>query len=71
MAKKSYLKAYLAELTERGNGAMAESIKKTATEFSCLNLDTFSFAEHEVGLLFGNYVTHFVWFRLVNSWKDI
>jgi len=54
MAKKSYLKAYLAKLTERGNGAMAESIKKTATEFSCLNLDTFSFAEHEVGLLFGN-----------------
>lgn len=54
MGVKSYLSAYLSELIKRGNEAMAESIRKTANEFSHMNLESFSFAEHEVGLLFGN-----------------
>lgn len=33
---------------------MAHSIEKTAADFTAKNLDTFSFANHEIGLLFGN-----------------
>ncbi len=54
MPRNSYLQAYLNEIAGRGNPAMAESIRKTAEDFARENLDTFSFAEHEVGLLFGN-----------------
>lgn len=54
MVKHSYLESYLAELTSRGNESMADSIRKTAVEFTNNNLDAFSFADHEVGLLFGN-----------------
>lgn len=54
MPNSSYLKSYLNILIARGKLEMAESIKKTAEEFKKDNLDTFSFADHEVGLLFGN-----------------
>jgi len=50
----SYLNAYLAEIRRRGNSDMATSIQKTATDFTRDYLDTFSFADHEIGLLFGN-----------------
>lgn len=51
---RSYLKKYLEELENRGKYDMANSIKKTAMDFTKENLDTFSFADHNVGLLFGN-----------------
>lgn len=50
----SYLKAYLDKIIARGNVDMATSIQKTATDFARNYLDTFSFADHEIGLLFGN-----------------
>lgn len=50
----SYLKSYLNKILSRGNTDMAKSIEKTATEFTQNYLDTFSFADHEIGLLFGN-----------------
>ncbi len=50
----TYLQAYLDQIIERGNDDMAASIKKTATEFTENYLDSFSFADHEIGLLFGN-----------------
>lgn len=50
----SYLKAYVNEIISRGNESMAKSIEKTATDFTRDYLDSFSFAEHEIGLLFGN-----------------
>lgn len=50
----TYLQAYIDEIIHRGNEDMAASIKRTATEFTHSYLDTFSFANHEIGLLFGN-----------------
>lgn len=50
----TYLQAYLDRIIERGNHDMATSIEKTATEFTTNYLDSFSFADHEIGLLFGN-----------------
>lgn len=50
----SYLKAYLEAITKRGQTDLAVSIKTTASEFSSDYLDSFSFADHEIGLLFGN-----------------
>ena len=50
----TYLQAYIDEIKNRGNEDMATSIQKTATEFTHNYLDTFSFADHEIGLLFGN-----------------
>ena len=50
----TYLQAYVDEIISRGNIDMASSIKKTATDFTHNYLDTFSFADHEIGLLFGN-----------------
>lgn len=50
----SYLKAYVDKIKSRGNEAMANSILKTATDFTTDYLDSFSFADHEIGLLFGN-----------------
>jgi hypothetical protein len=49
-----YLETYLRKIIERGNPQLAESIEKTAKEISQVNLENFSFASHEVGLLFGN-----------------
>lgn len=50
----SYLNAYVNEIKNRGNEDLAISIKKTATDFTKNYLDNFSFADHEIGLLFGN-----------------
>ena len=50
----SYLKAYLDAITKRGKTDLAASIKKTASGFTADYLDTFSFSDHEIGLLFGN-----------------
>jgi hypothetical protein len=50
----SYLKAYTDKILKRGNQDMAMSITKTAQNFTKDYLDTFSFADHEIGLLFGN-----------------
>ena len=50
----SYLKAYLDTIKKRGQDDLASSIKTTADEFSSDYLDSFSFVDHEIGLLFGN-----------------
>lgn len=50
----SLLQTYLDKLIERGNSKLAESVKQTAEEVSSKHIQTFSFVEHEVGLLFGN-----------------
>lgn len=50
----SYLNAYVNVIKERGNEDLAISIKNTANEFTRSYLDAFSFADHEIGLLFGN-----------------
>lgn len=50
----TYLNAYVSEIKKRGNIDMAESIKDTAENFSNNYLDSFSFIDHEIGLLFGN-----------------
>ncbi len=49
-----YLKTYLKKIVDRGNSKLAESIKKTAQEVGDKYLKTFSFADHEIGLLLGN-----------------
>lgn len=50
----SHINSYLEKLKNRGNNDMAESISKTAQKFTEEQLDTFSFIDHEIGLLFGN-----------------
>lgn len=50
----SYLKAYTDKIRRRGKADMADSITQTATNFTSDYLDSFSFADHEIGLLFGN-----------------
>lgn len=54
MYNKIFLNKYIDELNSRGKVDMANSILKTATKFAETNLSSFSFAEHSVGLLFGN-----------------
>ena len=54
MANKEYLKSYLKALTQSGKTDMASSIEKTAKDFAKNNLYSFSFSDHEIGLLFGN-----------------
>ena len=54
MANKTYLKAYLDALIENGKSEMASSIEGTAKDFAKENLYSFSFSDHEIGLLFGN-----------------
>ena len=49
-----YLKTYLQKITDRGNTKLAESIQKTAEDVGNRYIKTFSFASHEIGLLFGN-----------------
>lgn len=50
----SFLSSYVEEIKNRGNADLAASIENTATKFTKSYLDTFSFADHEIGLLFGN-----------------
>ena len=50
----SFLKSYINTIACRGQQELAESIKSTASDFSKDYLDSFSFSDHEVGLLFGN-----------------
>ena len=49
-----YLKTYLKKITDRRNPKLAESIAKTAEEVGDRYLKTFSFTDHEIGLLLGN-----------------
>ena len=49
-----YLKTYLKTITDRGNPGLAESISGTAEDVGGKYLKTFSFTDHEIGLLFGN-----------------
>lgn len=49
-----YLKNYLNKIIARGNEKLAESISKTAEDIGRNYINTFSFASHEIGLLFGN-----------------
>jgi hypothetical protein len=49
-----YLKTYLKKIISRGNPKLAESIAKTADEVGDKYLKTFSFTDHEIGLLLGN-----------------
>lgn len=49
-----YLKKYLEKIIDRGNRKLAESIEKTAQDIGNKYLKTFSFTNHEIGLLLGN-----------------
>lgn len=49
-----YLKTYLNTISERGNVGLAQSISTTAEEVGDKYIKSFSFCEHEIGLLFGN-----------------
>ncbi|MBP3851143.1 MAG: restriction endonuclease, partial [Erysipelotrichaceae bacterium] len=50
----SYAKSYVEKLVKRGQHDLALSIQNTISEFHSTFLDSFSFAEHQTGLLFGN-----------------
>lgn len=49
-----YLKTYLKKISDRGNTKLADSIQKTADDVGERYIKTFSFSDHEIGLLFGN-----------------
>lgn len=49
-----YLNTYLKKISDRGNTKLAESIKRTADDVGDKYIKTFSFSDHEIGLLFGN-----------------
>lgn len=49
-----YLKTYLKKISDRGNVKLAESISETAENVGEKHIKSFSFASHEIGLLFGN-----------------
>lgn len=49
-----YLGNYLQKIENDGNIELAESIRKTTESFNEKYLANYSFASHEVGLLFGN-----------------
>lgn len=49
-----YLKTYLKKISDRGNKKLAESILKTSEDVGDRYIKTFSFSDHEIGLLFGN-----------------
>lgn len=49
-----YLKTYLNKIASRGNEKLAESILKTSEDVGNRYIKTFSFSDHEIGLLFGN-----------------
>lgn len=50
----NYLKTYLKTISDRGNVKLAESVSKTAGDVGEKYIRTFSFLDHEIGLLFGN-----------------
>lgn len=50
----NYLDNYLGKIKDEGNIELAESIRKTTESFDEKYLANYSFASHEVGLLFGN-----------------
>ena len=50
----SYLSSYLEKIINHGSPDLAQSIKETATGFCDNYLESFSFSEHEIGLLLGN-----------------
>ena len=52
--KMQYLKTYLNKIADQGNTKLAESIRKTANDVGDKYINTFSFSDHEIGLLFGN-----------------
>lgn len=49
-----YLETYLKTIEGRGNRQLADSIRGTADTIARKYLESFSFCDHEVGLLFGN-----------------
>ena len=49
-----YLNRYLKKISESGNTKLAESIKRTADDVGDKYIKTFTFNDHEIGLLFGN-----------------
>lgn len=49
-----YLQSYLERIKEKGNGSLAEAIKKTADEVVPQYISNFSFTEHVVSLLVGD-----------------
>lgn len=49
-----YLKTYLRKIADRGNPKLADSIEKTAEDIGNKHIKTFTFSDHEIGLLFGN-----------------
>lgn len=49
-----YLENYLQKIINRGNVQLADSIKYTAETVGNKYINSFSFSEHEIGLLFGN-----------------
>lgn len=50
----NYLDNYLQKIENDGNIELAESIRRTTESFDAKYLSNYSFASHEVGLLFGN-----------------
>lgn len=50
----NYLENYLSKIKNAGNIELSESIRKTTESFDEKYLSNYSFATHEVGLLFGN-----------------
>lgn len=49
-----YLQTYLQNIIDKGNTKLADSIKETAEFVGEKYLKTFSFTDHEIGLLLGN-----------------
>ena len=49
-----YLKSYINRIKDRGNPELAASLKQTATEVGKQHLESFSWIDHNTGLLFGN-----------------
>lgn len=50
----NYLENYLQKIEDEGNIELAKSIRKTTESFDEKYLSGYSFASHEIGLLFGN-----------------
>lgn len=50
----AYLEKYLNNLIKRGNEDLAKSVNRTASEVGDKYIRSFSFVDHEIGLLFGN-----------------
>lgn len=50
----SYLDSYLNQFEKKGQQALADSIRKTATDIGNQHLKSFDYASNQMGLLFGN-----------------